>query len=127
MKYMAMKARILADDLQVISVGPRHLENVVVAFDKTHTHLEAMGANVAANKSLTFASNAVSRKWLEEHRWARFNEKIPVITDARDVGAHLSTQETMKRGTAPTERMMQTTSDVKRLDYLRAPYEKKRK
>ena len=56
MKSLAMKPRILAGDLQMTSIGPRHLENFVDAFDKTHLHLEAMGAKIAAQKSLVFSS-----------------------------------------------------------------------
>ena len=41
------------------------------------------------------------------------------------MGAHLNNQRKQKRGTTLTGRMMQTTSDVKRLDYIKAPYEKK--
>ena len=58
---LAMKTRILADDLQLISTGPRHLDNFKDAFDKTHAHLHAMGAKIAANKSITFSSNESAR------------------------------------------------------------------
>ena len=50
-----------------------------------------------------------------------------MVTDTRDVGAHLNTQEHQKRGTTLTERLTQTTGDVKRLNYIRAPYDKKEK
>ena len=68
MRTLGMKMRILADDLQIIRVGPRHLRNFVDAFDQTHEHLHAMGAKIAAGKSLTFSSNDASRKWLRNHR-----------------------------------------------------------
>ena len=71
MRPMDVKPRILADNLQVVSTGPRHLEQIVVAFDKTHAHLEAMGARIATQKSLTFSSNTVARGLLSEHRWRR--------------------------------------------------------
>ena len=52
------------DDGQIVSIGPRHLENFVDAFDRTHAHLEAMGAKIAAQKSLTFLPTA-----LQETGW----------------------------------------------------------
>ena len=42
MKGMGMQPRILADDLQVISTGSRHLEHFEYAYSKTHEHLEDM-------------------------------------------------------------------------------------
>ena len=89
MRSMALETRIRADDLQLISVGPHHLRNFVDAFDRTHAHLAAMGAKVAANKSLTFSSNEAARTWMKTHQWRRVGRTIPVITDARDLGAHL--------------------------------------
>ena len=93
MKALAMNTRILADDLQLVSIGPRHLENFTQAFDKTHAHLTAMGAKIAASKSLTFSSDETTRRWLKTHQWRMVGETIPVITDARDIGAHLNTLE----------------------------------
>ena len=84
MKASAMHTRILADDLQLVSVGPKQLENFVAAFNQPYEHLEAMGANVAANKSLTSSSDEVARRWLTKHGWRRLGKTIPVIVDTRD-------------------------------------------
>ena len=50
---------------------------------------------------------------------------MPVIVDARDLGAHLNTLQDRKRGTILSERMRLTAGEVKRFDYINAPYEKK--
>ena len=121
MKSLAMKTWILADDLQVISTGPRHLENVKDVFDKTHAHLHAMGAKIVANKSITFTSNESPRKWLRRHRWRRLGKTVPVVTDTRDLGAHLNTSENRAKGTTLSDRMRKTAGDTKRLDYVNAP------
>ena len=68
MKSMAVKPRILADDLQIFATGPRHLEWFTHAFDKTHLHLQDMGARIAPQKSLTFSSNNTARQWLRKHQ-----------------------------------------------------------
>ena len=44
MRSLAVKPRLLADDLQLISTGSRHLHHFEYAFNKTHAHLEDMGA-----------------------------------------------------------------------------------
>ena len=54
MRTMAMKPRILADELQIVSIGPRHLENFVNASDRTHAHLEADGGENRRPKNLDF-------------------------------------------------------------------------
>ena len=67
MREAAAIPRILADDLQVITTGPNHLEHFEYVFDLTHEHLEDMGAKLAPAKSVTFSSEAADRKWLRTH------------------------------------------------------------
>ena len=84
-----------------------------------------MGARIEANKSITFSSNNSSRKWLSRHRWRRLGKTVPAIVDTRDLGAHLNTLQSRGKGTTVSGRMRQTAGDTKRLDYVRAPYNKK--
>ena len=125
MKSYAVYPRVLADDLQVISVGERHLEHFEYAFTKTHKHLADMGAKMAPQKSMTFSSDAASRNWLRTHRWRRSQQTIPVKTDCRDLGTHLNTTAERRVGTTLTERMQKTTRAAERLDRWKAPYDKK--
>ena len=50
-----------------------------------------------------------------------------VVTDTRDLGAHLNTLEHRQRGTTLSKRMQETAEDVKKLKYTNAPYEMKEK
>ena len=50
-----------------------------------------MGARVAADKSFTFATTKMAREWLEGTWWDHLNDEIPVVSDFRYLGAHLST------------------------------------
>ena len=122
MKTMAVTPRVLADDLQLISTGTRHLENFEFAFTKTHKHLADMGAKLAAQKSLTFSSEASAREWLKEHKWRRAACKNPVVTNCRDLGAHLNTLKGRRVGTTLTTRMQKTAKIVFRLGRTKAPY-----
>ena len=112
MKALVMNTRMLADDMQLVSVGPTPLENFTDAVDETYTHVVAMWAKLVTHKSLTFSSNEASRKWLRRHRWGRIGRTIPVIVDARDLGAHLNTLEGRKRAATLSDRMRQTTTGV---------------
>ena len=90
MQAMKVKPRILADDLQLMATGSNHLSKFKEAFDATHKHLEDLGAKLAPKKSITWSSSAASRKWLTKHRWRRPQRTIKVITDGRDLGAHMN-------------------------------------
>ena len=57
MKELAVNPRLLADDLQLVSTGARHLENFQYACSKSHLHLEEMGARIAPDKCNTFSPN----------------------------------------------------------------------
>ena len=124
MRSLGMQPRILADDLQVISTGSRHLERFEHAYSKTHEHLEDMGARIAPQKCSTFSSDTVAREWLRRHRWRRLHQTVPVVNDCRDLGAHLNATSSMK-GTTLSERMRTTTNSVERLDMFSGSYEKK--
>ena len=43
MHALAVQPRLLADDLQILSIGPNHLKNFEMAFSKTQEHLGDMG------------------------------------------------------------------------------------
>ena len=73
MERLAIKPRILADDLQLISTGIRHLEIFDYAYTKTHEHLDDLGAKAAPQQCTPFSSHTVSREWLRTHRWRRQN------------------------------------------------------
>ena len=79
MRGCAVKPRILADDLQILSQGGTHLKHFEYAFNKTHKHIEDMGGRLAPTKSVTFASDETSRNWLRRHTWRR-------VTDGRGLG-----------------------------------------
>ena len=86
MRGCAVKPKILADDLQILSQGFNHLDHFEYAFNKTHKHIEDMGGRLAPNKSVTFASNETDRNWLRRHKWRRVGHTIQVITDGRGLG-----------------------------------------
>ena len=85
-----MQPRLLADDLQIMSTGERHLRNFQFAYNRTHLHLEKMGAAIAPQKCNTFSSEGSAREWLREHRWRRLGKRVSVINDCRDLGAHFN-------------------------------------
>ena len=127
MKAYAVKPRVLADDLQILSQGDNHLETIEFAFTKTHKHIEDIGGRLGPKKSITFASTESSRAWLRSHRWRRVGHTIQVITDGRDLGAHMSAAANRIQGTTLTRRMEATALEVDSLNKVRAPYEKRQR
>ena len=71
MKQLAVSPRLLADDLQLISTGSRHANNFELAYNRTHLHLEEMGAKIAPQKCSTFSSGKSTREWLRKLKWRR--------------------------------------------------------
>ena len=125
MKSLKVKPRILADDLQLMCTGEGHLDTFTTAFDATHQHLEDMGAKLAPKKSITWSSSAAARKWLSTHRWDKPRRTIKVITDGRDLGAHMSAAANRIVGTTLTNRMQKVSDELEVLNRVKAPYSRK--
>ena len=68
MNSYAVKPRLLADDLQIISTGPSHLADFEFAFDESHKHPVDMGARLAPSNSMTFSTCKTTSRWLKQHR-----------------------------------------------------------
>ena len=96
MKSYVVNPRLLADVLQLISTGTNHLTNFEHAFDKTHTHLEAMGAKIAPAKPLASSTDKTASNLPRQHTWRRRGTTILVINNGRDVRAHLCTSSKRK-------------------------------
>ena len=90
MQHYAVEPRLLADDLQIASTRERHLSNFEFAYNRTHLHLEKMGARIAPSKCNTFSSETKSREWLRKHQWRRLGRKVEVVNNCRDLGAHFN-------------------------------------
>ena len=83
---------MLADDLKVRSVEDESEEEALCerhydCVKATLNFFEAMGAKIAANKSLSLGNNAGLRKKLKKMAWD--GKTIPVACDARDLGSHV--------------------------------------
>ena len=111
--------------MQVISTGTRHLEHFQYAFSKTHEHLEDMGAKIAPQKCYVFSSEKPAREWLRKHKWRRLKKQVPVINDCRDLGAHFNVKQDARYGTTLTDRLKGAADGTEKLDYFKAPCEKK--
>ena len=62
---------------------------------------------------------------MREHTWRRLGEKVKVVSDVRDLGAHLNLAENRRIATTLTGRMRKTASVADKLKYRKAPYTKK--
>ena len=82
--------RILADDLLIHATGPGHEHATADAVKATLNLLSAMGAKPSPSKSNIFSEDPMTRKRLKRRIWGANREAIPVATNARDLGSHLS-------------------------------------
>ena len=85
--------RILADDIMITTTGQTtHLRKIVPAVEATFTYITDIGGRIAPHKSALFSSTSVARTVLRQHTWnAIDNQKVKVMLDFRDLGAHLNT------------------------------------
>ena len=67
MEQHNVEPRTLADDLLLIAVGPNCQNLLVDATCATHHYLHTIGARVATSKSLLFASEPTTRKFLRTY------------------------------------------------------------
>ena len=89
-RELHVQPRTLADDILIIVGGHDHLRRTIQATEFTQ-FLSDLGAKGAPNKSFSFSSCPVARKWLSLQVWQALGTHIPVRIHTRDLGAHLST------------------------------------
>ena len=122
MKSFAAKPRVLADDLQLIATGNKHCEVFEFAFNKTHIHMDDMGARLAPKKRMTFSTDGNVRNWLRVYKWRCIDATLNVVNDCRDLGAHLNISALWKKGSTLTQRMLRGIAYSKMLLYTTAPF-----
>ena len=126
MKSMGVKPRGLADDLTIVAFGPDHERRFRDAFGATMQYLKALGAKPAPSKCFTFSSLQDTRTRLEDFYWQDLQAKTKVITDCRDLGAHLSVTARLK-GATLTSRITRATTLATKLACFPWRWEAKRR
>jgi len=126
MKTMGVKPRGLADDLTVVAFGADHELKFKEAFNATMMYLHDLGAKPAPNKCFTFSSVADTRFKLEEHYWQTLHAKVKVVSDVKDLGAHLSVTARL-RGNTLKHRIERATVLATKLACFPWGWEAKRK
>ena len=94
------------------------------AINATHQYLAALGAEVAPDKSMNFASTKQARKWMEETWWDEIQAHIKVVQDFRYLGAHFTTAANCISKTSEA-RLTTAIAQLKRLKYVPATIEMK--
>ena len=90
-KDMGGHPRVLADDMFLRAQGEDHVNHFVDLLNATHQYLIDMGAAIAGETSTIFSTSDSARVWLAEHQWPVIKERIKVVLDCRDLGAHICT------------------------------------
>ena len=90
MRDEGVTARVLADDLQILSHGKNCAERFRRAYEQTHSHLMDMGARIQPSKCVVFSNDGAIRQWLRGYRWRQLGTVVDVVNDCRDLGARIS-------------------------------------
>ena len=84
----------MVDDILVLVHGDDMKQVFGKALDATHQYLIDMGATVAPDKSIVFATTKSMRKWLNKHIWPVIGKTVKVVqqfihgrTNISDTGA----------------------------------------
>lgn len=109
--------RVLADDILLITTGPTALCDFTTALDTTHQYLSRLGARVAPNKSITFASSPAHRRFLAKHIWQYIGQTIQLVLLTSDLGAHINTTIRITSSTL-NNRMEQAIDLIYRMAWL---------
>lgn len=80
----------MADDIVILASGPDHLEKFAQACDGTHRYLQNMGAKLAPRKSWTSSTDKEAGRKLAGHTWMNLGQHIRVITNTKDLAAHIN-------------------------------------
>ena len=123
MRETSVKPRDLADDLLMIASGTNHGDKITEAVEKAYDYMNDMGATIAAKKSILFSSCTATRKKLRHHRW-KCGDRIPVVSHARDLGAHLAISNRAYATTLRT-RVKSATTLVEKIGRLPVTYKNK--
>lgn len=119
-------AKILADDVILVTSGSKMLERFATALDDTHEFLNDTGAIVAPSNSFSFTNSKRGKKWLEETTWVHIKENINVVEGLRCLGGHISTKGNLRNPTQG-DRLDKALGQLQRLRYLPASREDKAK
>lgn len=114
-KSTAVQPRVLADDLQLLCTGPKHLKLVENGSTKTHEHLGGYRSENSATQVDVFSTDEATRNCLRSHKWRRLGKVVEVVTDCMDLGAHLNATTRRWYGKALTNRMLQVADETGRL------------
>ena len=111
------QGRTLADDMLIITTGENHLQDFERALNQTHVFLEAIGSQIAPEKSTIMTNDERARRWYEKHEWPNIKNVIKVMDDARDLGAHLCATKAVHSSTLK-ERFLNATRSAETLNAL---------
>ena len=98
LRKIGVAPRFLADDMFARCSAPKHVEEPLehlqalteAVVEATLDYIKNMGGNAQVRKCAILASSAELRAKLRGMKWGPKEEAIPIVTDARDLGAHLS-------------------------------------
>ena len=109
--------RILADDVPLMGMGLDHFNPFVKAYGQLFEYIQDMGSHISAKKSYLFSTGEHVRQFMEDYIWPHVLEKIQMVSDIRDLGAHLNLTA-HHIGTTLTQRLQAALAKTNRLGWF---------
>ena len=91
--------RILADDILLHAHGRDSWARLKQAAKILHRFIRQVGSKASPAKSKAFASSPQVRRVMRTYTWGEVGAKIPVSTEARDLGSHVAFGSLLASGT----------------------------
>ena len=122
LRKRGVSPRFLADDMFARCSTPRHVEDPLehllaiteAVVEDTLVYIRNMGGDAQVHKCAILASSPEVRAKLRKCKWGSKREAIPVVTDTRDLGTHLSCARRPRSTTLKT-RVAEATPIAKRI------------
>ena len=124
MKALSCIPRVLADDVLVYAVGDKHAHLFKRGFEGTFQDVEHLGGRIAVKKCFSFSTCARVRDRLRKHTWNTIHVGVQVVTNTRDLGAHLNIGMRCV-GTTLTTRLKEATTYARTIELMRTTAHRK--
>eukprot|EP00969_Alexandrium_andersonii_P190982 8436977-Alexandrium_andersonii.AAC.1 len=99
MKEQGIVPRMLADDVNATTVGPRAWTKLKRGGNALRRFFAAVGAKASPRKSRLFSTSRSVRCMMREHVWPELQSKMPICGGGRDLGSHLSVHKRLSSAT----------------------------
>ena len=114
--------RVLADDVILVGIGQECILLFTQKYQILLQFILDMGSLISTGKSFLFSNDNPVRKWLRNYHWNAIDSVIKVVSNFRDLGAHLNLSGT-RNGSTLTRRLIKGVTKAHPINSLPFDYD----